>query len=89
MRSRVPTMIKDRPYTTRDIIIGNYAWKGYEATIIPGAKIDDGAIIGAKAVVTKDVAIYAIVADNPTREIQKRFDDATIKNCFKFNVRAG
>jgi len=49
---------------------------GYEVTIIPGAKIGDGAVIGAKAVVTKEVAIYVIVGDNPTREIRKRRETA-------------
>jgi acetyltransferase-like isoleucine patch superfamily enzyme len=82
-------MINNQTYTKGDIIIGNNAWMGYEVAIIPGAKIGDGAVIVAKAVDAKEVAIYVIVADNPTREIQKRFNDATAKNCFKFNGRTG
>jgi len=69
-------MINDQPYATGDIIIGNDTWMGYEVTIIPGAKIGDGAVIGAKAGVTKEVGIYVIVADNPTREIRKRSETA-------------
>jgi virginiamycin A acetyltransferase len=48
-------MINDHSYMTGDIIIGNDAWMGYEVTIIPGAKIGDGAVIGAKAVVMKEL----------------------------------
>lgn len=61
-----------------DISVGNDVWLGFEATIMPGVSIGDGAIIGAKAVVTKDVEPYTIVAGNPARVIKKRFDDAII-----------
>lgn len=61
-----------------DIIIGNDVWIGYEAMILAGVHIGNGAIIGARAVVTKDVAPYSIVGGVPAREIRKRFDDATI-----------
>jgi acetyltransferase-like isoleucine patch superfamily enzyme len=62
-----------------DIIIGNDVWIGYEAVILSGVKIGDGAIIGARAVVTKDVEPYSIIVGNPGREVKKRFDDKTIK----------
>lgn len=61
-----------------DITIGNDVWIGYEAVILAGVHIGNGAIIGARAVVTKDVAPYSIVGGVPTREIRKRFDAATI-----------
>lgn len=61
-----------------DIIIGNDVWIGYEAVIMSGVKIGDGAIIGTKAVVTKDVEPYTIVGGIPAKEIRKRFDDETI-----------
>ena len=55
-----------------DIIIGNDVWIGYDAVIMAGVTIGDGAIIGARAVVTKDVAPYSIVGGVPAREIRKR-----------------
>lgn len=61
-----------------DIIIGNDVWIGYEALILAGVHIGNGAIIGARAVVTKDVAPYSIVGGVPAREIRKRFNSATI-----------
>ena len=42
-------------------------------------KIGDGAIVGAHAVVTKNVEPYSVVAGVPAREIKKRFDDTVIK----------
>ena len=61
-----------------DIVIGNDVWIGFEAVIMAGVHIGNGAIIGARAVVTKDVAPYTIVGGVPARTIRKRFDDATI-----------
>ncbi len=61
-----------------DIIIGNDVWIGYEAVILAGITIGDGAIIGARAVVTKDVPPYSIVGGVPARLIRKRFSDETI-----------
>jgi virginiamycin A acetyltransferase len=61
-----------------DTVIGNDVWLGYEALIMPGVKIGNGAIIAARSVVTADVPAYAVVGGNPARVIKKRFDDATI-----------
>lgn len=61
-----------------DIIIGNDVWIGYEAVILSGITIGDGAIIGTRAVVTKDVPPYTIVGGMPAKPIRKRFDDVTI-----------
>ena len=61
-----------------DIVIGSDVWIGYEAVILSGVKIGDGAIIGARAVVTRDVEPYAIVGGVPARLIRKRFSDDTI-----------
>ncbi|MHA7843235.1 MAG: CatB-related O-acetyltransferase [Winogradskyella sp.] len=61
-----------------DTIIGNDVWIGHDATIMPGVKIGDGAIIATKAVVTKDVEPYTIVGGNPAKPIKKRFSAATI-----------
>ena len=62
-----------------DIIIGNDVWIGYEAIIMSGVHIGNGAIIGTRAVVTKDVEPYTIVGGVPTHFIKKRFDDETIQ----------
>ena len=62
-----------------DIIIGNDVWIGYEAIIMQGVKIGDGAIIGTRAVVTKDVAPYTIVGGIPAKVIKKRYPENIIK----------
>ena len=62
-----------------DIIVGNDVWFGHDSTILPGIKIGDGAIIGTKALVTKDVPPYAIVGGNPAKIIKYRFDEETIE----------
>lgn len=62
-----------------DIVIGNDVWIGYEAVILSGVTIGDGAIIGTRAVVTKDVPPYTIVGGVPAKPIRKRFDEQTIK----------
>ena len=62
-----------------DIIVGNDVWIGFEAVIMQGVRIGDGAIIGSRAVVTKDVEPYTIVGGVPAKPIRKRFDDETIK----------
>ncbi len=61
-----------------DIIIGNDVWIGYEAVILSGVTVGDGAIIGARAVVTKDVPPYTIVGGVPARHIRRRFDEETV-----------
>lgn len=66
-----------------DIVIGNDVWIGYEAVIMSGVTIGDGAIIGTRAVVTKDVPPYTIVGGVPAKPIRKRFDDATIERLVK------
>ncbi|NDK33928.1 type B chloramphenicol O-acetyltransferase [Rhodovulum sulfidophilum] len=61
-----------------DTVIGNDVWIGSEAIIMPGVTIGDGAVIGTRAVVTRDVEPYAIVGGNPARIIRKRFGDDRI-----------
>lgn len=63
-----------------NIIIGNDVWIGYDAIILSGVTIGDGAIIGARAVVTKDVPPYTIVGGVPAKNTRKRFDEKTIKS---------
>ncbi|RSB44166.1 MULTISPECIES: type B chloramphenicol O-acetyltransferase [Brevundimonas] len=61
-----------------DTVIGNDVWIGSEAIIMPGVKIGDGAVIGTRALVTRDVEPYAIIGGNPARVIRKRFDDDSV-----------
>ena len=67
-----------RSYTKGPVVIGNDVWIGQDAFILSGVTIGDGAVIGARCVVAKNVAPYSIVVGNPAREIRKRFDDDTI-----------
>jgi chloramphenicol O-acetyltransferase type B len=62
-----------------DTIIGCDVWIGAEAMIMPGVQIADGAVIGARSVVTKNVGPYEIWAGNPARLIKKRFVDHAIQ----------
>ncbi len=57
------------------ITIGHDTWIGHGAVIMPGIKIGNGAIIGSNAVVTKDVADFAIAVGVPARTIKQRFSD--------------
>ena len=66
-----------------DIMIGNDVWIGYEAVILSGVTIGDGAVIGCRAVVTKDIPPYTIVGGVPAKPIRKRFDEETIKELQK------
>ncbi len=74
----------DRTQVTRawdnkgDIVVGNDVWIGYEAVIMSGITIGDGAIIGTRAVVTKDVPPYTIVGGVPAKPIRKRFPEETV-----------
>lgn len=66
-----------------DIVIGNDVWIGFDAVILAGVTIGDGAIIGTRAVVTKDVPPYTIAGGLPAKTIRKRFDDETILELLK------
>ena len=61
-----------------DIVVGNDVWLGYEAVVLAGVTIGDGAVIATRAVVTKDVPPYTIVGGVPARPIRTRFDADTI-----------
>ena len=53
------------------IRIGNNVWIGAQATVLPGVTIDDGAIIAAGAVVSRDVPANVIVGGVPAKIIKK------------------
>lgn len=61
-----------------DTIIGNDVWIGYEAVIMPGVTIGNGAIVSSRSVVVSDVAPYTIVGGNPAKPIRQRFEDADV-----------
>lgn len=65
-------------FSKGDIEVGNDVWIGIKALILSGIKIGNGAVVGAGAVVAKDVRPYAIVVGNPAREIRRRFTDDQI-----------
>lgn len=56
-----------------DTVVGNDVWIGSEAVIMPGVTIGHGAVIGTRALVTKNVEPYAIVGGNPAKLIRHRF----------------
>ncbi|MCE1197535.1 MAG: CatB-related O-acetyltransferase [Marinilabiliales bacterium] len=62
-----------------DLVIGNDVWIGYNATLMAGVTIGDGAIIAANATVVRDVKPYTVVGGNPAAEIRCRFPEATIQ----------
>jgi acetyltransferase-like isoleucine patch superfamily enzyme len=61
----------------RPIAIGNGVWIGFDSVVLPGVTIGDGAIVGARSVVTSDVPPYAIVAGNPARVIRRLDPEAS------------
>lgn len=69
----------ETPNRKGDTTIGNDVWVGMEAVIMPGVTIGDGAIISARAVVTKDVEPYTIVGGNPAKLLKQRFEQETIE----------
>lgn len=71
------------PRSKGDVVIGNDVWIGREAMILSGVTIGDGAVIGARALVTRDVPPYGIVAGNPAKLVRKRFDDVLIERLLR------
>jgi acetyltransferase-like isoleucine patch superfamily enzyme len=71
--------IKNFATSKGDLIIENDVWIGAFAVIFSGVTIGNGSIIGAGAVITKDVSPYSVVIGNPQREIKKRFSEEKIK----------
>lgn len=61
--------------TRGDVAIGHDVWLGSQCMVLSGVTIGTGAVVAARAVVTRDVPPYAIVAGNPARVLRLRFDD--------------
>lgn len=68
-----------------DTVVGHDVWIGSEAMIMPGIQIGHGAVIGSRALVTKNVEPYTIVGGNPARPIRKRFSDEQIEMLLEMN----
>ena len=68
------------PSTKGDVIIGNDVWIGWNATIMSGITIGDGAVIAANSHVVKNVEPYTLVGGNPARFIKYRFEKEQIEN---------
>ena len=73
-----PTRPSPAAGDTPDTVIGHDVWIDTRATILPGAQIGSGVIVGAGAVVGGIVPDYAVVAGSPARIVRRRFDDATV-----------
>jgi virginiamycin A acetyltransferase len=67
----------DLPYKG-DTVVGNDVWLGYEALVMPGVTIGDGAMVAARAVVTRDVPPYSVIGGNPAKGIKQRFADEVV-----------
>jgi acetyltransferase-like isoleucine patch superfamily enzyme len=73
-----PSVEDDNLRSSGDITIGNDVWIGYNATIMSGVTIEDGAVIAANSTVVKDVPPYSIVGGNPAKHIKYRFSKEDI-----------
>ena len=69
---------RSTPRQRGPITVGSDVWLGLESCVLAGTTIGDGAIVGARAVVTKDVPAFAVVVGNPARVVRMRYDEATI-----------
>jgi virginiamycin A acetyltransferase len=61
-----------------DVVIGHDVWLGSGCMILSGVTVGHGAVVAARAVVTKDVAPYTIVGGNPAQAIRARFDERAV-----------
>jgi virginiamycin A acetyltransferase len=64
--------------TRGDVIIGHDVWLGSQCMVLSGVSIGHGAVVAARAVVTRDVPPYAIVAGNPAKVVRDRFSESEI-----------
>lgn len=70
--------LEDLPFKG-DTVLGNDVWVGERVTFLPGARVGDGAIIGAGAVVAGNIPAYAVAVGNPCKVVKMRFDEAAIR----------
>ncbi len=65
--------------TRGDVSIGHDVWLGSQCMILSGVRVGTGAVVAARAVVTRDVPPYAVVGGNPARALKSRFDEPTVE----------
>src|SRR5690606_8633729 len=64
--------VREQPVTSRGIVVRRDVWIGAQATITDGVRIGDHAVVGAGAVVTRDVEAWAVVCGVPARVLGDR-----------------
>ena len=79
---RVMPKPEDFPYKG-DTVVGNDVWIGYDALIMPGVRIGDGAIIASRSVVVSDVPAYGVAGGNPAKLLKRRFADEVIEELLR------
>jgi acetyltransferase-like isoleucine patch superfamily enzyme len=75
--------IEGHPTTRGDVRIGHDVWLGSRCTIFSGVTIGHGAVVAGRAVVTRDVPDYAIVAGNPAVVVRRRFDASQVERLLR------
>ncbi|MTJ81428.1 MAG: CatB-related O-acetyltransferase [Telmatospirillum sp.] len=81
-----PDRINDAYQGKGDTVIGDGAWIGMRAMIMPGVKIGEGAVIAAGSVVTRDVGPYAVVGGNPATLIRHRFEPEVVSRLLALGI---
>jgi acetyltransferase-like isoleucine patch superfamily enzyme len=61
--------------TAQPVRIGRASWIGFDTCVLPGITVGEGAIVGARSVVTRDVEPFTIVAGNPARFVRRLTDE--------------
>lgn len=75
---RVTPSLEELP-NKGDTVVGNDVWLGYEALVMPGVRIGDGAIVASRSVVTSDIPPYTIAGGNPAKPLKQRFPDEVVR----------
>ncbi len=81
-----PGHIKESYRQRGDTVIGDGAWIGMRAMIMPGVKIGEGAVVAAGSIVTKDVPPYTVVAGNPAQTVRRRFAEEQIERLLNLHL---
>jgi acetyltransferase-like isoleucine patch superfamily enzyme len=73
------TPIQGHPTSKGNVVIGHDVWVGNGAVILSGVKVGNGSVIGACAVVSRDIPPYAVAVGNPARVVKYRFNTSQIE----------